>query len=100
MSEGKAQKSYFGRPVRCPYPDCSHSGLLITKVHCRMHHNMEREEVFALYGEPKTLVYDPQKLKALSQHKRAESQNYNDNLPASKRQQKAQRKDEYKKGYR
>lgn len=38
--------------VRCPVPGCSHIGSFISKIHCRMHHDMEREEVHDLYGIP------------------------------------------------
>lgn len=38
--------------VSCPHPDCDHVGELITKVHCRMHHNMERDELIGTYGQP------------------------------------------------
>lgn len=37
----------------CPVPDCKHIAPIITKVHCRMHHNMEREEIEKKYGGPR-----------------------------------------------
>lgn len=42
-----------GAFVRCPYPNCTHTGLLITKAHCRLEHQMEREEIGKLYGMPR-----------------------------------------------
>lgn len=68
---GKAEKAYFGRPVKCPFPECTHVGEIITKVHCRMKHNMERDEMFKKYGEPKTVMYDASKLKSAAQHTRS-----------------------------
>lgn len=45
----------------CPHPNCGHFGLIITKFHCRDAHNMEREELFKLYGAPKSVDYDVKK---------------------------------------
>lgn len=39
--------------VECPFPGCNHVANIITKAHCRIVHNMEREEVGRLYGAPK-----------------------------------------------
>ncbi len=44
-----------GLRVICPVPGCGHIGSLISKVHCRMHHNMERHEVGERYGKPKSI---------------------------------------------
>lgn len=41
--------------VMCPVPDCGHIGSFISKIHCRMHHGMEREEVYKKYGIPKSM---------------------------------------------
>jgi hypothetical protein len=38
--------------VRCPHPDCNHIGEVITKVHCRTCHDMERDDLVAKYGYP------------------------------------------------
>lgn len=39
--------------IQCPVPDCTHtSNAVITKAHCRVAHDMEREEVNKLYGKP------------------------------------------------
>lgn len=38
--------------IQCPVPDCGHLGAMITKAHCRMAHNLEREEVEKLHGKP------------------------------------------------
>lgn len=38
--------------LRCPVPGCKHTGDIITKAHCRIAHNMEREEVKKKYGMP------------------------------------------------
>lgn len=41
-----------GGLLMCPVPECGHIGTIITKVHCRIAHEMEREEVQKLYGMP------------------------------------------------
>lgn len=41
-----------GIMVRCPVPGCEHTGNIITKAHCRLVHNMERDEVKKKYGMP------------------------------------------------
>lgn len=38
--------------VKCPVPGCLHTGDVITKVHCRDAHGLERGEVKELYGTP------------------------------------------------
>lgn len=42
----------FEKVLICPVPGCGHQGGVITKVHCRMVHGMEREEIAKLYGLP------------------------------------------------
>lgn len=42
----------FENVVVCPVPGCHHQGGIITKVHCRTVHGMEREEIEKLYGLP------------------------------------------------
>lgn len=44
-----------GGTVMCPYPECGHIGSIITKIHCRIEHEMEREEIGNLYGPPKEI---------------------------------------------
>lgn len=39
-------------PIRCPHPECAHIGNIITKAHCKMYHDMSREDVGRLYGPP------------------------------------------------
>lgn len=39
--------------VRCPYPNCLHTGDVITVLHCRTAHGMERKELYGKYGKPK-----------------------------------------------
>ncbi|MGE7545034.1 hypothetical protein [Sporosarcina newyorkensis] len=41
--------------IRCPFPDCTHIAEVITKIHCRLEHGMERHEVEKLYGLPKSV---------------------------------------------
>jgi len=48
-----------GAQLKCPFPGCNHVGAIITKVHCRKEHNMEREEVGKLYGVPKSMKANP-----------------------------------------
>ncbi|WP_054767305.1 hypothetical protein [Lysinibacillus parviboronicapiens] len=42
--------------LKCPHPNCHHVGQVITKAHCRIHHNMEREEMKKKYGMPFRLI--------------------------------------------
>ncbi|GEK30303.1 hypothetical protein KZO01_06120 [Kurthia zopfii] len=49
--------------MRCPYPNCGHSNTIITKVHCRMHHQMEREVLFEQYGKPTRVLLNYGNLK-------------------------------------
>ena len=57
--------SWFAGPsqmVSCPVEGCSHTGLVITKAHCRNEHGMEREEVKKKFGMPTIVVIDRSKL--------------------------------------
>lgn len=56
--------------LKCPYPDCDHVGDVITKVHCRTKHGMEREDLFKKYGAPTGVAFDPEKYRKNS-YKRA-----------------------------
>jgi len=38
--------------LKCPVEGCKHVGEVITKAHCRIAHNMERNEVSKKYGMP------------------------------------------------
>ena len=38
--------------LRCPVPGCTHKAEIITKAHCRIEHDMERDEVKKKYGMP------------------------------------------------
>lgn len=49
--------------VQCPHPQCGHQGTLITKVHCRMYHQMEREELFNQFGNPTRVILSYAKTK-------------------------------------
>lgn len=40
---------------RCPVESCGHVGMVITKVHYRTFHNLEREVAEKKYGCPKAL---------------------------------------------
>lgn len=42
--------------VKCPVEGCGHVGSIVTKVHCRLEHGMEREEVKEKYGFPKRII--------------------------------------------
>jgi len=42
--------------VRCPVDGCGHVGLIITKAHCKLEHNMTRDEVKKKYGFPKRVI--------------------------------------------
>lgn len=45
--------------VRCPYPNCGHTGDVITALHCRTAHNMERKELYGKYGQPEAVRFSP-----------------------------------------
>lgn len=42
--------------LRCPVPECGHAAVIITKVHCRLTHGIERDEVEKRYGMPLKVV--------------------------------------------
>lgn len=42
--------------VKCPVPNCGHAATIITKIHCRMAHGIEREEVGERYGLPSRMT--------------------------------------------
>ncbi|AIQ69505.1 hypothetical protein PGRAT_19065 [Paenibacillus graminis] len=44
--------------VKCPYPNCGHTGDVITNLHCRRAHAMERKELFGRYGKPQGVGFD------------------------------------------
>ncbi|MBW4083576.1 hypothetical protein [Paenibacillus sp. S150] len=44
--------------VKCPYPNCGHTGDVITALHCRTAHNMERKELFGKYGQPEAVRFN------------------------------------------
>lgn len=46
---------------KCPYPECDHIAPLITKIHCRNAHHIEREEIFRKYGKSKKIIWKPGK---------------------------------------
>lgn len=39
------------RHVKCPVPDCNHSGELLTNNHCEAAHGMTRKDLVREYGE-------------------------------------------------
>jgi hypothetical protein len=53
--------------LKCPHPECGHICDILTKAHVRMEHDMERDELFELYGEPIQLRVDG---KTLSENSR------------------------------
>ncbi len=44
--------------VRCPYPTCGHTGDVVTNLHCRTAHKMERKDCWK-FGKPQGIGYDP-----------------------------------------
>ncbi|WP_369379251.1 hypothetical protein [Lysinibacillus fusiformis] len=44
-----------GAYIKCPVPNCNHTGIVITKAHCRIVHDMTREEVRKKYGFPENV---------------------------------------------
>lgn len=59
MARKKYDKDdFYGKQnnsVMCPVPGCGHIGSFISKIHCRLEHGMEREEVHEKYGIPKSV---------------------------------------------
>lgn len=55
----KPKPKYNVGIFKCTYPGCDHTGALITKAHCRINHEMERDKMFELYGEPEPIRPDP-----------------------------------------
>lgn len=58
MANNDVYNPWYGKQnnqVLCPVPDCGHTGSFISKVHCRLNHGMEREEIEELHGLPKQL---------------------------------------------
>lgn len=47
---------HFG--YKCPHPGCNHIGSYITKAHCEIAHNMDRDKLFKKYGNPVEICYD------------------------------------------
>ena len=37
---------------KCTYPGCGYIGNFISKTHCKLVHQMDREELFEKYGHP------------------------------------------------
>ncbi|MET4560783.1 hypothetical protein ABIA69_001927 [Lysinibacillus parviboronicapiens] len=56
MDEKSSWNSIGDELVKCPVDGCDHIGHIITKVHCRMAHNMTRGEVRKKYGMPTRLI--------------------------------------------
>lgn len=52
MRKGNPWYGMNGGSARCPFPGCGHVGSIITKIHCRLEHRMERDELGELYGFP------------------------------------------------
>ena len=42
--------------VKCPVDGCNHVGLIITKAHCKLEHNMARDKVRKKYGFPQRVI--------------------------------------------
>lgn len=54
MSRGKKPMANF---YQCSFPNCTHRGAMMTKIHCRTH-GMERDELFEKYGDPQPVFMD------------------------------------------
>jgi hypothetical protein len=67
-------KTFGGLQVRCPHPGCGHVGDIITKAHCRMCHDMEREDIFEQFGPSQPVEIDA---KAFGQNRRVKSVYWN-----------------------
>lgn len=58
MANNEPLHPFYGKQnnlVLCPVPDCGHIGSFISKIHCRLEHDMERDEVQEKYGLPTQL---------------------------------------------
>lgn len=58
MANNEPLHPFYGKQnnlVRCPVPSCGHVGSFISKIHCRLEHDMERDEVQEIYGLPTQL---------------------------------------------
>ena len=44
-----------GTQMMCPVPGCGHVGSFISKAHLRIAHDLNRTEVFSLYGPAKKM---------------------------------------------
>lgn len=58
MSQNTKGDPWYGKQgnsVLCPVPGCGHVGSFISKIHCRLEHGIEREEVGEKYGYPKSM---------------------------------------------
>lgn len=44
-----------GEYIKCPVEGCMHFGIVITNAHCRIEHQMSREEVQEKYRLPKKI---------------------------------------------
>jgi len=56
-----------GEYVKCPVEGCKHFGIVITKAHCRIEHQMSREEVRKKYGFPKSFSNRNKKTNGIKQ---------------------------------
>jgi len=54
--ENQSWSSKGDELVKCPVDGCDHVGIIITKAHCRLEHNMTRDEVKKKYGFPKRVI--------------------------------------------
>ncbi|BDH62148.1 hypothetical protein MTP04_22780 [Lysinibacillus sp. PLM2] len=48
--------------LQCPVPNCGHKGQIITKAHCRLAHEMTRDEVKKKYGMPYRVIVRKRKV--------------------------------------
>ncbi|MGE7672953.1 hypothetical protein ACQKMV_05115 [Lysinibacillus sp. NPDC094403] len=56
MSVNKSWNALGNEFVKCPVDNCGHIGTIITKTHCKLVHNMTRDEVRKRYGMPKRVT--------------------------------------------
>lgn len=46
------------RHVKCPYPDCIHTGELLTSNHCETVHGISKKEIELKYGKAELVRSD------------------------------------------
>lgn len=65
-----------GEYIKCPVEGCKHFGIIITKAHCRVEHQMSREEVRRKYGLPKSFSFSKSNRKQVEDRRHVDEEEY------------------------